>query len=104
MGGYEIRFIGVSDPVKVRAKVQTATDEFRRMIRVQERIESLELKYLAGEITREQFEAAKRRLEGIVPTKTTATEKAEMKYCPHCGARIQRGSKFCPKCGAKLKE
>jgi len=22
--------------------------------------------------------------------------------CPHCGARIQRGSKFCPKCGAKL--
>ena len=24
--------------------------------------------------------------------------------CPHCGARIQRGSKFCPKCGAKLQE
>ena len=22
--------------------------------------------------------------------------------CPHCGARIQRGSKFCPYCGAKL--
>jgi len=103
MGGYEVRFTGVSDPVKARAKVQTATDEFKRMIRVQERIEDLELKYLAGEITQEQFEAAKRRLEGIVPP-ATVTKKAEMKYCPHCGAKIQRGSKFCPKCGAKLEE
>lgn len=45
------------------------TDEFKRLVRVQERIENSELKYLAGEITQEQLEATKRRLMGILEQK-----------------------------------
>jgi len=104
MGGYEIVFAGVSNPVDVRLKVQAAIEEYKRGMRIQERTEELELKYLAGEITREQFETAKRRLEGMTFPKTTVTEKSEMKSCPQCGCMMRRDSKFCPNCGAKLEE
>ena len=97
MGGYEVNFVGVSDPVKVRAKVQIATDMFKRMMRTQERLEDLELKYLAGEITQKQFEAARRRLMGV-----NSRDLSGQSYCPYCGAKIQHNYKFCPKCGSRI--
>jgi len=44
---------------------------------------------------------------GIKETITGLLRKVKFSLrptCPHCGARIQRGSNFCPKCGAKLEE
>lgn len=97
--GYEIRFSSISDPVGVRGKIQSAVEESKRMLRIRERIEELELKYLTGEITQEQFEVAKRRLEGELLPSTTITLK---KHCPQCGRLVQPDSKYCPYCGAKL--
>lgn len=97
MGGYEVNFVGVSDPVKVRAKVQDATDMLKRLMRIQGNLENLEFKYLAGEITREQFEAARRKI-------MESAYSAEAMFCPYCGAKIQHDYKFCPKCGGSIQK
>ena len=60
---YEIVFKGVNDPKYVQAKVRSVADGYKKSIRIKERIERLEDMYLAGQITKEQFEEAKRKLE-----------------------------------------
>lgn len=60
---YEIVFKGVDDPKHIHTKVRSITDKHRKLERIKERIERLEDMYLLGQITKEQFEEAKRKLE-----------------------------------------
>lgn len=62
-GGYEIVLSSITSPGKVRDMLNNASSQFSSIDRIQDRIDRLEDRYLLGEITREQFERAKKELE-----------------------------------------
>jgi uncharacterized membrane protein YdbT with pleckstrin-like domain len=61
--GYEIVFRGISDPKSAIVKVQNMKEKYGGEVKKKERIERLYDRYYTGEITREQFEEAKRKIE-----------------------------------------
>jgi membrane protein YdbS with pleckstrin-like domain len=60
---YEIIFKGVPNPMLVRSKIKSVSENYEKSTRINERIERLEDRYLTGEISKTQYEEAKRRLE-----------------------------------------
>jgi len=62
---FEIIFKGIVDPKYIQSKIRSVYEKYQRDLRIKERIEKLEDKYLIGEITEEQFEEAKKRLENM---------------------------------------
>jgi uncharacterized membrane protein YdbT with pleckstrin-like domain len=60
---YEIVFKGVSHPILVRSKIKSVSENYEKSVRIHERIDRLEDRYLTGEISKTQYEEAKRRLE-----------------------------------------
>lgn len=61
--GYEVIFRGVSDPKQLLGRIQNMKEKFSLESRKKERIERLRDRYYAGEITKEQFEEAVRKIE-----------------------------------------
>ena len=61
--GYEIVFRGISDPKSAIIKVQNMKEKYAGEVKKKERIERLHDRYYTGEITKEQFEEAKRKIE-----------------------------------------
>jgi uncharacterized membrane protein YdbT with pleckstrin-like domain len=60
--GYEITFIGVTDPKYVISKFQALKENRDKNLAKDERIARMKDKLYTGEITDEQFEQAKRRI------------------------------------------
>jgi uncharacterized membrane protein YdbT with pleckstrin-like domain len=63
---YEICFEGVPAPTVVRSKIQSISRRSDQERDIQKRIERFEDRYLAGEISREQFERAEKNLRNRV--------------------------------------
>jgi len=49
--------------------------------------------YVPEEVEEEEYEEVPEEIEVVT----------EMRFCPHCGAKVRPGSKFCTNCGAKLR-
>ncbi|AGB05199.1 putative membrane protein [Aciduliprofundum sp. MAR08-339] len=64
--GYEIKFEGVSDPKYIEVKIRAIGEKYKKQERIKERLERLEDRYLVGEITLQQYEEAKKKLENMI--------------------------------------
>jgi len=56
-------------------------------------------KFLRGEYVPEEVEEEEEYEE--VPEEIEVV--TEVRFCPHCGAKVRPGSKFCTNCGTKLR-
>ncbi len=125
-------FLGVSGPQEVKALLDNVREQHKTKERVVERLERLEDQLSTGQITREQYESARRQILSNLPSVAAinppppppgvnvppsnppvtaqptsmqgvgAATGMPQRFCVKCGAPLVAGAAFCGSCGAGI--